>query len=193
MQSLRGVLRFLFEMGQLRAVSRAGWEHIHIGSPVEHVSDHTARTGQLAFILAVLEGHENPYYVATLGLFHDISETRTGDIDKIATRYIQADHSAAVKEQTLEMGDCGQMINQMWHEVETRQTKAGIIAKDADALEMALMARELVVQGNHEAQAWIDAVEKLLKTESAKRLFELLKIADPHQWWKDVYYNKGKR
>ena len=182
------IMRFLFELGQLREVSRAGWEHI--GPAVEHVSDHTARAGQLAFILAVLEKHQNPHYVATLALFHDISESRIGDIDKIAARYVKADHDSAVTDQTYEMGDCGEMICQMWREVDQRETQAGIIAKDADALEMAIMARELVVRGNLEAQAWIDAVETLLKTESAKRLFEALKTADPHRWWKDTYYGE---
>ena len=74
----------------------------------------------------------------------------------------------------------------MWEEVENGSSQAGVIAKDAEVLEMAFTARSLVLKGNTAAQLWIDNVSHRLNTESAKRLLGLLNESDPHEWWKRI-------
>ena len=75
-------------------------------------------------------------------VFHDIGETRIGDIHKIACRYLQDDESQAVHDQLQGLEDIGSDLFSLWEQIETRNTVAGVIAKDADLLEMVATARE---------------------------------------------------
>lgn len=178
-------MKFVFELEQLKFTRRSGWHHI--GADPESVAEHTQRASALAFLLAVSEGHPNPELVVTMVVFHDMHEARTGDDDLVQKRYLKVDGRKAVEEQTAALGPAGRAIMMMWDEVESRSTPAGTIAKDADILEMAFAARELVVRGFADAQAWIDAVRDRLKTDSAKRWLEILETADPSDWWKSIF------
>lgn len=178
------VVSFIFEMGQLQKEMRNGWKRL--GVQPESIAEHSLRAGQLAFILAQMEGHPRPHEVCTHAIFHDIAETRTGDQDKVHSEYVKSDEEGAVRDQTQPLGKTGDAILHMWRDVEGRATEAGCIAKDADYLEMAFRAKELISQGYPDAQLWIDGVRDSFQTESAKGLLVELEQADPHEWWKRV-------
>ncbi len=174
--------RFIFEIGALRRVRSEGWMLVGMKSP-HSVAEHSLRAAQIGFVLAKLEDHEDPYKVCSMLAFHDIGECRVGDIHKLANRYISVDERRAVKEQTGKIGDIGKDIFSMWDEVEGKSTKAGIIAKDADLLEHAFSAKELIEIGYTHADDWIQNIGKILKTGSAKRLHESLKQSCSYDWW----------
>jgi putative hydrolase of HD superfamily len=180
----QSIIDLTFELGQLRAETRHGW--LRLLENEESVAEHTARAAQLGYLLATLEGFEQPELVATMVLFHDRHEVRTGDADLVNKQYLQVDEERAAAEQVESLGMMGDTLQQMWREVEERSTTAGNIAKDAEILEMCFVARELVVKGVHDAQKWIDNTRPRLETESAKRLLEQLNTADPGKWWKDL-------
>ena len=69
---------------------------------------------------------------------------------------------------------------------ETTPPQAGVIAKDADWLEMALTAKEYLEQGHAVAQVWIDNVVKSVKTPSAQRLVALLQRRKSTAWWQGL-------
>ena len=175
---------FIFELGQLSIVDRSGW--LRLGIKPEALAAHVLRTAQIAYVLAVMEGHANPEYVATLALFHENAEIRTGDPNAISKKYITADETSAARDQTVNLGSLGSAIFNMWKEVEEQSTPAGRIAKDADRLEMAFRARELMKQGQADAKEWFDGVGPLLKTNAAKDLYAALAQVDPHDWWKNL-------
>jgi len=174
----------IFELAQLRLEPRRGWHRLGV-SP-ENVAEHSLRAAQIAYILAVMERHPNPHYAATLAVFHDMAESRTGDPDRIAKFYAKTDQESAVRDQTAGLGQLGESIFEMWQEVEQAETDAGKIAKDADALEMAFTAKLLISQGYEGAQKWMESAAESLRTESAKRLFESLCDADPDEWWQNI-------
>lgn len=178
------LVRFTFELGQLRTVARQGWLRMYENP--ESVAEHTQRAACLGFLLAHREGIENPSLVATMILFHDMHETRTGDIDKIQRAYLSVDGESAARHQTEGLGNAGGAIYTMWHEVEEGESRASQIAKDAEILEMVFTARELVVRGNTDAQTWITSSRERLKTQSARELLEVINKADPFEWWKRV-------
>lgn len=179
------IVRFIFELGQLRRETRHGWLRIH--EAPESVAEHTHRAACLGYLLARMEGLENPCRVATMILFHDMQEARTGDADRVQKCYATRDEEGAARHQTQALGPSGEAIFQMWQEVETQSTLAGQIAKDAEILEMAFTARELVVRGNRDAQAWIDSVAQRLTTRTAQRLLPIVQTADPSEWWKRIW------
>jgi len=181
----KNILNFIFELGQLRRLKHSGWQLIKVDSP-ESVADHSLRAAQIGFILAKLENYENPLEVCGILLFHDIIECRVGDIHKVANRYVSVDKEQVLKDQLENLGSIGKEIFEMLKQLKVKNTKAGIIAKDADYLEQAVTAKELIEKGYAYAQDWINNVEKALKTSSAKKLLKLLKKAGSNDWWQGL-------
>lgn len=179
------MLNFFFELRQLREQPRSGWQILGI-SNAESVAEHSARTAQIAYILAILEEHPNPEHVATMALFHDIGECRIGDLHKIAQRYVNADEHAAVVGMTEKIGKPGECVLSLWEEMEARTSDAAKIAKDADCLEVALTGREYHEQGFAAAIDWYENAGRILATDSAQRLWKELRTADPNDWWKGL-------
>ena len=178
------VVSFTFELAQLREESRHGWQRIHENP--ESVAEHTQRAAVLGFFLAHREGFDNPNLVATMILFHDMHEARTGDADILQRKYVKLDEYRAAADQMKNLGIIGKAILKMWEEVENTNSEAGRIAKDAEILEMAFTARELIVRGNRDAQSWIDNLKKRLQTKSGKELLDNINHADPSTWWKKL-------
>lgn len=178
----KNIISFFYEMGQLARVKREGWRLLGIEHP-ESVADHTLRAAQIGWVLAHMEGYENPNEVAAILLFHDIGETRIGDIHKLANRYIQANEARAVQEQVSRLDTIGDAVFALWEQIESRSTAAGVLAKDADLLELAVRAREYAEQGHDGAQEWFDTARQRVQTESAKNLIKQLTEVSPSSWW----------
>lgn len=187
----QALIRLTFEMSELRRERRNGWHHIH--EDPESVAEHCHRASILGFLLAsYAKIHEpayadvDPSYVTTLVVFHDMHEARSGDDDLVQKKYVKINAPAVIVDQVDGLGGIGAKISAIWEEVEHKSSPAGTLAKDAEILEMAFTARELVFNGNLTAQAWIDAVRVRLTSESAKELIELLNISNPQEWWRKL-------
>jgi putative hydrolases of HD superfamily len=72
-----GTATFLFEMGHLKHLPRAGWLLLGVPQP-ETVAEHSFRVGIVGITLAVMEGADVGR-TAALCLLHDAHETRIGD------------------------------------------------------------------------------------------------------------------
>lgn len=186
----KDIVNFIYELNHLKRIKHEGWRFIGVKDP-ESVADHSLRSAQIGYILAKMEKYENPCEVSAMLIFHDINECRIGDIHRIANRYIQVDSAEVVKEQTEKFGEMGEEILSLWKQAEERSTKAGIIAKDADRLDMAFTAKEYVEKGYGYAKDWMNNITIGLRTESAKKLFEELKDSDSNEWWQGLKKLKG--
>ena len=179
------IINFIFELGQLKRVRHEGWKIIGINNP-ESVAEHSLRAAQIGFILARLEKYKEPSEVCSILVFHDIAECRIGDIHKIGNRYISVNEEKVVEEQTARLGNVGKEILGMYKQMERKNTKAGIIAKDADLLEQAITAKEYIEKGYGFAQDWINNVSKSVKTKSAVNLLKDLKKSNSNDWWQGL-------
>jgi len=180
---LKKVIDFLYELGKLNFTPRSGWNYLGIRDP-QSVAEHTARTAQIAFVLAIMEGHKNPCHCATVALFHDITEARTIDMNRVSKAYNKTDHKLALEEQIAGLGAVGDGVSFVWNEFEDEKTRASQIGRDADVLEMMLTARELMEVGYSAAKEWIDSGLPRLKTESGKSIGKEILSSDPNAWWK---------
>jgi putative hydrolase of HD superfamily len=178
---LKKIINFIFELGMLKRIKHEGWRVAGVERP-ESVGEHSLRAAQIAYILAHMEGYSNPDEVCSMLVFHDIGECRIGDIHKIANNYIQADEKRAILNQTSDLDRIGDCIFDKWSQFENKNTEAGKIAKDADLLEQAFTAKEYLEKG-YVTQNWIDNVNSLLQTNSAKNLIETLIKAKSSDWW----------
>ena len=173
---------FIFEMGQLRNVRHEGWRLAGVENP-DMVAAHSLRVAQIGYILAILEDYPDPNEVCSICVFHDMEESRIGDIQRVASRYVTSDKHKAVEEQVKPLKEIGQKIHNLWKQQENQDTKAGIIAKDADYLEMAVMAKEYLERGYASTQDWLDNIKEVLKTETAKKLIAELMEVNSYDWW----------
>ncbi len=136
-----------------------------------------------------MEGGVDSAKVVCMLTFHEAGEARIGDINYTAKLYLDKDGAErrVVEDQTsLLPPEIGQRILGWYHEMEERTTREGIIAKDADYLELAFQARIYQMQGNALMDTWLDNLVLTLKTESAKKLFALLRETSPYEWCRSL-------
>ena len=180
----KNIVNFIFELNQLKKQKHTGWLFAGVNNPVS-VAEHIFRTAQIGYILAVMEGNNNPEKIVSILIIHDNCESRTGDQNKVSAKYYNKKDSE-VKAFSDQIKSLGTQIEKRWknyfNEFEERNTKEGIIAKDADWLEVAFQAKEYVDLGYASAQDWIDNVEKALETRSAKLLLKEMKKTKFTDW-----------
>jgi putative hydrolases of HD superfamily len=179
---LAGAADFLFEMGHLKRITRAGWLLLGIPQP-ETVAEHSFRVGITGMVLAVVEGADVGR-TAALCLMHDTHETRIGDVPSVGRAYITSAAPEAVSaHQAATMpNDVAKVVQDLKAEYEAGETIEARVARDADKLETLLQAMEYQAQG-HDTEAWRETSIDALRTDSAKQLAQAISSADPHGWW----------
>ena len=101
---LAGTAAFLFEMGHLKHITRAGWLLLGIPQP-ETVAEHSFRVGIVGIMLAAMAGADVGR-TAALALMHDAHETRIGDVPSVGRAYVTtAAPEAVTAHQTSAMPD----------------------------------------------------------------------------------------
>lgn len=166
---MEDVVKFIHEVGSLKLLPRSGWLKLGIKLP-ESVAEHSFRTAIIAFVIALKSGEsiEKACKAATAALFHDLHETRTMDIHKLARRYVKDDESRAREDQLSWMPKLD------FSDVE-------VYVEDADKLELAFQAVEYSNQSSY-AVKFAENVE--LRTETAREIYRILMERKDPVWWK---------
>jgi 5'-deoxynucleotidase YfbR-like HD superfamily hydrolase len=180
-QPLSGIATFLFEMGHLKNLPRAGWLLLGISQP-ETVAEHSFRVGLVGIALATLEGADVGR-TAALCLLHDAHETRIGDVPSVGRAYVTTAVPEAVSaHQTAAMPDkVAKAFQDLVAEFEAEETIESRVAHDADKIETLIQAVEYQAQG-HDTSAWRETSIGALRTESGQQLAQTIGSADP-RWW----------
>lgn len=180
---LTGTANFLYEMGRLKHIDRAGWTLLGIPQP-ETVAEHSFRVGVVAMALAELEGAD-PGHTAALGLMHDAHESRIGDVPSVGRAYTTTSAPEAITaHQTSGMPhDMAKMFQALTEEYEAGETVEARVAHDADKIETLLQAAEYQAQG-YDTQPWQETSVEALRTGSARQLAQAITAATPGEWWK---------
>lgn len=180
------IINYFFELGILKKFFHNGPQAAGVKHP-DTIAEHAHRAAVIGYFLGEMEGVSGEK-VATMLLFHDNTEARIGDHNKIARRYIK--RGVIEKKVLSEQMAClpssiAKKLKKYWLEQEDKKSKEGIIAYDADLLETAVQAKEYADIG-YPTKNWITNVKKHLKTKSAKKL--LLQLEKTHftDWWKDL-------
>jgi putative hydrolase of HD superfamily len=190
---MKNIANFFFEVGMLKRTPRTGFQFL--GSGAESVAEHSFRTAIIGYTLARMDGEIDVGRVVQLCLFHDIPEARTGDLNYVNKKYVTVDEQRAVQDlaRTLPFGaDYQQMIE----EFAAGESREALIAHDADQLEMILALKEYKDLGNRYADEWYPFAVRRLRTESARRLAEIVWETDSTRWWFDEdseWWVKGKK
>lgn len=185
---LSAVIRFCHEAGHLKHSKRTGWWRGGIKDP-ESVAEHSWRAAVLAYVIAAAEGAD-PERAATIAVFHDLAETRTGDIEYVAKHYVTASPDEVItKDQVHEMpsATADGILGLVAEVVSAGQSSAeAACAHDADKLECLLQAREYERQGYRDARVWAESMTGAVLTATGRALAAEAIAADPAEWWRDM-------
>jgi len=190
---MKNIVNYIFEMGVMRKEMHNGLKLAGV-SDLNSIGEHALRAAQIGYILTVLENKKHgtnlsPEKVASILIFHDNGEVRIGDLHKVATRYIDSKEAEknAFTEQASQLPDeIKNQIIEYFENIEERNSKEGIIAKDADWLENAFMAKEQYDLGNQLAKEWVENVGRTIETDSAKEIFKIMEETRFTDWWMNI-------
>lgn len=180
--SAAGIAAFVFEMGILKRLRRAGWWHVGVRDP-ESVAEHSLRVAQLASLIAVQEGAD-PAHAAHLAIWHDSQETRTGDIPHTAKPYLSGvDSETITADQVARLPESiRKTVLEAVAEYEAAATVEARCARDADKLECLVQAVEYRAAGYTTVQGWIDTSRAALTTATAQRIADAALATSPLAW-----------
>jgi putative hydrolase of HD superfamily len=177
---MKNIANFLFEAGMLKRTPRSGFQFL--GTGAESVAEHIFRSCYIGYALAKLAGNVNVDRMIKMCLFHDLPEARTGDLNYVNKKYVEADERKAVDDlaQTLPFGS---EIKDLILEFMEGKTEEARLARDADQLEMILALKEYKDVGNQYADEWLQFSLKRLQTKTAQELAKVILETDSSLWW----------
>lgn len=191
---MKDIANFLFEVGMLQKTPRSGFQFF--GSGRESVADHVSRTIFIGYALSKLEGGVDELRLLKMCLFHDLPETRTGDMNYVNKRYVVVDEKKAVQDLTDTLPFGGEMTAVI-NEFNEKKSREALLAHDADQLSLILQLKECGDLGNKYSDEWIGYALKRLNTETAKQLAAEILATDSSEWWfkdkSDWWVNGGKK
>lgn len=183
---VKKITNFFFELNQLKRESNTGFQLAGVNQP-DSVAEHVMRAAQMAFVLAVLEGGEvNPEKAAVIALFHNNGKTRIGDQNKVAAKYLfkqEAEEFTFVDQIEGMDGSSEDKLLEYHREWQERDTKEGMVARDADWLEQAFQAKEYFDLGYKAAEEIMNNAGEALETNAAKKIFFQMKKKKFTDWW----------
>lgn len=190
---MRALVRICHEAGHLKTSKRTGWWIAGIRDP-ESIAEHSWRTAVIGYFLALAEGAD-PERTATICVFHDLAESRTGDIPSVGKHYLAAaspediarDQSQGLPDQ---FRDALQGLVGMTHGTGSPEAAC---ARDADKIECLLQAREYQREGHPDVQEWIDSMVTAVRTSTGKAMAAAAVDADPGEWWRDMASSYGAK
>jgi len=191
---MKNIANFLFEAGMLKRTPRSGFQFL--GTGAESVAEHIFRTTYIGYSLAKLAQGVDVDRMIKMCLFHDLPEARTGDLNYVNKKYVEANEKKAIEDlaATLPFGD---EIRELVLEFNEGKTGEAKLARDADQLEMILALKEYKDLGNTYAEEWLAFSLKRLQTDAAKELAKVILETDSSLWWfsdkGDWWVSGGKR
>ncbi len=191
---MKNIANFLFEAGMLKRTPRSGFQFL--GSGAEAVAEHIFRTSYIGYALGKLDSSVNVDRLIKMCLFHDLPEARTGDLNYVNKKYVEANENKAIEDLAGTLPFGGEIRNLILEFNEGKTTEAKL-ARDADQLEMILALKEYKDIGNRYADEWLEFSLKRLQTEAARQLAKTILETDSSLWWfsdkGDWWVSGGKR
>jgi putative hydrolase of HD superfamily len=177
---MKNIANFLFEAGMLKRTPRSGFQFL--GTGAESVAEHIFRTSYIGYALGKMDESINTDRLIKMCLFHDLPEARTGDLNYVNKKYVEANETKAIEDlaRTVPFGN---EIRELIREFTEGKTEEARLARDADQLEFILALKEYKDLGNTYAEEWLEFSLKRLQTAAAKELARTILETDSSLWW----------
>ncbi len=188
---LKKLANFFYEVGTLRKTARSHRQGLLTDDLSDNISSHSYRVSVIGYFLAKL-AKADVGKVVQMCLFHDVSESRSGDQNWIHKRYVKVFEDEIGQDQFGSL-PFGQEILGLAKEYQERKSLEAKLAKDADLIDQILLLKEYAWSGNQEAASWLskrigqNAQYKALVTSSSKSIARKIFNSRPSDWWKDLW------
>lgn len=180
--SYNQIVSFIFETGLLNRFKRSGFDFLGTGN--QNISSHSFRTAVISYILAERLNADSSKAVL-LSLFHDIPETRTGDINYFQKKYIEKNEMKAAEDIAGDIKELSSLLSFI-AEFNSGSSIEAEIARDADVLELIFTLKEELDTGNHQAEIWAKDALKRLKLDESIQIAETTLSVKSYDWWMDI-------
>ncbi|WP_303852002.1 HD domain-containing protein [Seleniivibrio woodruffii] len=182
---------FFYELGILQTMKRSGQDYL--GSGTQSIADHIFRTAMIGFTMAKMVPCDADK-VLKMCMFHDLEESRTGDLNYLQQNYVNSDDEKALSH-VIHGLPIEEEVNVCIDEYAAQQSFEALIAKDADTLELIFFLKEQLDKGNKQAENWIRASSQRLKTDIAKEIMQSAMERMYYEWWysKDENWRRGSK
>lgn len=177
---MKAIVDFLYETGFLKRLARSGYPYL--GSGAESVADHTCRTLFIAYVLGQMFDGIDMARLLKICLFHDFPEARTGDLNYVNKKYVEAKEEKVLQELS-ERLPFGEEIAALVREFNEKKSREAVIANDADQLDLLFHVKEQADAGNPRTGPWVDYACRRLSTEAARQIARLAMETDSTDWW----------
>ncbi len=171
-------------------MKRSGQDYLGSGS--QSIADHSFRVAMMGYTLAKMAKLDADK-VLKMCMFHDLEESRTGDLNYLQQAYVESDDDKALKH-VMDGLPIEQDVLDIIEEFRAQETEEAKIAKDADVLELLFFLKEQKDKGNQQSDNWIRGTVQRLKTDIAKEIFQYASEKMYYEWWynrKDESWKRG--
>lgn len=190
--SIEKLVSFFFEVGTLRKISRSHRQTLLTDDLSDNIASHSYRVSMIGWFLATAEKADSSK-VAMMCLLHDLEETRAGDQNWVHKKYVKV-FEEEIREGQLKPLPGAKELLELSKEYQERKTLEAKVAKDADLLDQILILKEYAWQGNKEAEIWLKGreQEKLMFTQTGKKLAHEVYKQRPSKWWGNLWTNSRR-
>lgn len=181
MVAINNIVNLLFEARMLKEIRRSGYRFL--GSGNETVAEHTFLVTFILYVMAQTVQGVDALKLISMGLIHDLAESRMGDLDMVQKQYVTADEKRVIRNMA-EGLPFGASIEAIMEEFNAGETTESKLVRDADQLAFILDLKTMKDRGYAPASWWLDAVRKRLKTEAGRKIGEGIMNVGWDEWWR---------
>ncbi len=188
-----------FEFGTLRFLPRMHGQTLLASDPRDTIAAHTSRVVFLTLLIATEEGL-NIGKALSMAVLHDLPETRTGDHNWVAKKYIVIDEERIMKDQVGSIPFLKTIMEEYSHVngEKKREIPEAQAVKDADQIDQLLLLHEHARAGNVEAEYWLlryyskELFLPKLYRETSRSIATAIFETTPTNWWKKHWTNQNR-
>ena len=191
MDNLKKYINYIFESGIMKRKKISGFDRF-MDTNSSSLAAHSNRSAIIAAIIASEEGADIQK-VVMIQVFHEMPETRFGDFDLVAKKYVKNKdeiEKASFEDQLKNLPEkLAIVVKILIEEKEAKQTLETKIARDADYLEHIISAKEYVEQGYKNMEEWLDdSWDNFFQTKTGKEIFRMVKTGEVKScdWYKEI-------
>ena len=147
MKPIKKVLFLIEQAGTLLQMPRS---HVRtLGNAFDTIASHSYHVSIMAYCIARMEklNHEDGMKALAMGLFHDLTEGRTADLDFISKNYTKDNEGKAIQDQ-FGGAKFGKELKKLLREYNERKSAISKCVKDADQLAQMYHEWALMWRGN---------------------------------------------
>lgn len=121
--------------------------------------------------------------ILLMALFHDFHEARTGEVDKIALRYVTRDTYKANQEIfASEYPEAYETVA----EYEEKKSAEALVVYEANVVALIVELKALMERGNENVKEWIEGNVSRLRLPVMRDLAQGIISGNTQDWWKDI-------